>query len=142
MGESAERGIEESKRPRGASEAFTKMSFITTGVSLEYEAASGLPAEYCEFLPKAEFEKCITRQTRNKRKAITTINGLDMFGVKLADAAKKFGKRFACGSSVVKTASNTEEIDVQGDFMDEIGEMICAQYKEITEDDIKYVDKK
>ena len=26
----------------------------------------------------------ITRSTRNKRKAITTINGLDMFGVKLA----------------------------------------------------------
>ena len=29
------------------------------------------------------------------------------------DAAKKFGKRFACGASVVKDASNKEEIDVQ-----------------------------
>ena len=29
------------------------------------------------------------------------------------EAAKKFGKRFACGASVVKDASNKEEIDVQ-----------------------------
>ena len=79
----------------------------------------------------------LTRSTRNKRKAITTINGLDMFGIKLPvcpgkarnawhtlqrtteacnlgqEAAKKFGKRFACGASVVKDASNKEEIDVQ-----------------------------
>ena len=50
---------------------------------------------------------------RNKRKCVTTVRGLDLFGVKLADAAKKFGKKFACGASVVKDAAGKEEIDVQ-----------------------------
>ena len=81
------------------------------------------------------------------------------------DAAKKFGKRFACGASVVKDASNKEEIDVQvrdqhfpnscthkgtaflgavvqGDFMEDIGDFILKEWPEITEDDVKYVDKK
>ena len=55
----------------------------------------------------------IERAVRNKRKCVTTVKGLDLFGIKLADAAKKFGKKFACGSSVVKDASGKEEIDVQ-----------------------------
>lgn len=50
---------------------------------------------------------------RNKRKCVTTVRGLDLFGIKLGDAAKKFGKKFACGASVVKDASGKEEIDVQ-----------------------------
>jgi density-regulated protein DRP1 len=55
----------------------------------------------------------IERATRNKRKCVTTVIGLDQFGVKLADASKKFGKKFACGASVTKDASNKEQIDVQ-----------------------------
>jgi hypothetical protein len=38
---------------------------------------------------------------------------LELFGVKLAEASKKFGKKFACGASVTKDASNKEQIDVQ-----------------------------
>ena len=30
---------------------------------------------------------------------------------------------------------------LQGDFSDEIGEMILKEFKEISENDIKYVDK-
>lgn len=55
----------------------------------------------------------IERATRNKRKCVTTVAGLDLYGVKLADASKKFGKKFACGASVTKDASNKEQIDVQ-----------------------------
>jgi hypothetical protein len=55
----------------------------------------------------------IERATRNKRKCITTVIGLDLFGIKLADASKKFGKKFACGASVTKDAANKEQIDVQ-----------------------------
>lgn len=55
----------------------------------------------------------IERATRNKRKCVTTIRGLDLYGYKLAESAKKFGKKFACGSSVVKDATGKEEIDVQ-----------------------------
>mmetsp|Transcript_16720 Transcript_16720/g.54651 ORF Transcript_16720/g.54651 Transcript_16720/m.54651 type:complete len:189 (-) Transcript_16720:1351-1917(-) len=89
-------------------------------------------------------EVVIERTTRNKRKCVTTISGLDIFQVKLAEAAKKFGKKFACGSSVVKDAAGKEQIDVQGDFMEEIGELILKEYGKdggISEDVIKYVDK-
>jgi density-regulated protein DRP1 len=68
--------------------------------------------------------------------------GLDLFGIKLADAAKKFGKKFACGASVIKDqGSNKEQIDVQGDCMDEMAEFICKEWKDVTLDDIKCVDK-
>ena len=83
----------------------------------------------------------IERATRNKRKCVTTVTGLDLFGIKLADASKKFGKKFACGASVTKDASNREQIDVQGDFMDEMAEYIVKEFKEITMDDLKLIDR-
>eukprot|EP00983_Pelagomonas_calceolata_P000462 15710-Pelagomonas_calceolata.AAC.1 len=51
--------------------------------------------------------------TRNKKKMITTVTGLELFGVKLAEASKLFGKKFACGCSVTKSATGTEQIDMQ-----------------------------
>lgn len=51
--------------------------------------------------------------TRNKKKCVTTVMGLDGFGVKLGDAAKLFGKKFACGASVTKSATGAEQIDMQ-----------------------------
>lgn len=51
--------------------------------------------------------------TRNKKKCVTTVTGLEGFGVKLSEAAKLFGKKFACGASVVKNATGTEQIDMQ-----------------------------
>jgi len=71
----------------------------------------------------------VERATRNKRKCITSVQGLELFGVKLAEAAKKFGKKFACGASVVKDASNKEQIDVQGDCMDDLAEFIAKEFK-------------
>jgi density-regulated protein DRP1 len=50
--------------------------------------------------------------TRNKKKMITTVTGLEQFGIKLQDAAKGFGKKFACGSSVTKSATGTDQIDM------------------------------
>jgi density-regulated protein DRP1 len=62
---------------------------------------------------KAAPQVVLESATRNKKKAITTISGLDGFGVKLSEAAKAFGKKFACGASVVKNAMGSEEIDMQ-----------------------------
>ena len=58
-------------------------------------------------------EVVLERNTRNKKKCITTISGLDAFGVKLGEASKLFGKKFASGASVVKNAEGKEHIDVQ-----------------------------
>lgn len=51
--------------------------------------------------------------TRNKKKCVTTVSGLDAFGIKLGEAAKLFGKKFACGASVTKNTLGAEQIDMQ-----------------------------
>ncbi|RVW52385.1 Translation machinery-associated protein 22 [Vitis vinifera] len=61
-------------------------------------------------------EVIIEKVVRNKRKCITIVKGLDLFGVKLGDASKKLGKKFATGASVVKGPTDKEQIDVQGDI--------------------------
>lgn len=84
----------------------------------------------------------LERNTRNKRKCITTISGLDMFGVKLNEAAKIFGKKFASGASVTKNAENKEQIDCQGDFLDQAVDLILKQYKEVSKKDIYKLESK
>jgi density-regulated protein len=84
----------------------------------------------------------LERNTRNKKKCITTINGLDLFGVKLNEAAKLFGKKFASGASVTKNAENKEQIDCQGDFLDQAVDLILKQYKEVGKKDIYKLESK
>lgn len=61
-------------------------------------------------------------------------------------------KKFSCGASVVKTPEGTEEIDVQGDFMDDLIEFLEEKFKvkitfrflirlKISEDDVVTEDK-
>lgn len=64
-------------------------------------------------LPRARMQVVLERNTRNKKKCVTTISGLDVFGVKLAEASKLFGKKFASGASIVKNAEGKEQIDIQ-----------------------------
>lgn len=47
----------------------------------------------------------IKRVERNKRKYVTEVSGLEHFGLDLKKVAKEFGKKFATGSSVAKTAA-------------------------------------
>lgn len=75
-----------------------------------------------------EKEVVITSAKRQRKKCITTVEGLELFSVKLADAAKVFGKKYACGSSVVKNPSLKEQIDIQGDVQEVIPELILKQY--------------
>lgn len=77
--------------------------------------------------PEVVVEKVI----RNKRKCVTIVKGLDMFGIKLSDASKKFGKKFASGASVVKGPTEKEQIDVQGDFMYDIVEFITETWNSV-----------
>lgn len=85
----------------------------------------------------------LTLTSRQKRKAITNVTGLEAFDVKLNEAAKLFGKKFACGSSVVKDAGNQkDEIDVQGDNIEGLRDLILKTWKNISADDITLVDKR
>jgi translation initiation factor 1 (eIF-1/SUI1) len=70
----------------------------------------------------------IETNVRNKKKCVTTVSGLDLFGVKLSEASKAFGKKFASGASVTKAADGKEQIDIQGDFLSQVAELIIKNY--------------
>lgn len=55
---------------------------------------------------------------------MTAVSGLEAHGMDLKKVAKEWGKKFATGSSVTKTASGGEEVVVQGDNSDEIWEWV------------------
>ncbi|KAI8381513.1 mitochondrial translation initiation factor [Radiomyces spectabilis] len=84
----------------------------------------------------------IKRVERTKRKCVTTIHGLDIFDVDLKKAAKMFANKFACGSSVAKNNQNQDEIVVQGDFSDELFDLILANWSQVPEDNIDIVEEK
>lgn len=67
------------------------------------------------------------------------MTGLEQFGLENKKVAKEFGRKFACGSSVVKAAAGGEEIVVQGDLSDDILDFIVDKYKDVPEDNIEQV---
>ncbi|KAK6120360.1 hypothetical protein DH2020_045898 [Rehmannia glutinosa] len=100
-------------------------------------AGSSKPKEEVKRLPGGKIKKkekpevIIEKMTRNKRKCITTVKGLELFGVKLNDASKKLGKKFATGASVVKGPTEKEQIDVQGDIAYDIVEFITDTWPDV-----------
>ncbi|KAK6342829.1 Translation machinery-associated protein 22 [Orbilia javanica] len=82
----------------------------------------------------------IKRVERTKRKFVTVVSGIEAFELTYKTVAKEFGKKFACGSSVTKSAAGTEEITVQGDLSDEILEELVEKYG-IDEDNIRQVEE-
>ena len=84
----------------------------------------------------------IKRVERNKRKYVTEVSGLEAFGLDLKKVAKEFGKKFATGSSVTKTASGGEEITIQGDVSDDVVEWLEENHEEIPEDNIEQIEDK
>ena len=88
-------------------------------------------------------EVVLERNTRRGKKVVTTITGLEGFGVKLGEAAKLFGKKFASGASVTKSVTLADQIDVQGDFLDQAVELILKQYKDtVKRSDVYYIEGK
>lgn len=85
----------------------------------------------------------IKRVERNKRKYVTAVSGLEAFGLDNKKVAKDFGKKFATGSSVTKTASGGEEIVVQGDVSTEIEDFLLEKYGDLVPgDNIELVEDK
>ncbi|KAH0970717.1 hypothetical protein GBA52_022873 [Prunus armeniaca] len=103
-------------------------------VRVLYCAVCSLPAEYCEFGP--DFEKC---------KPWLIQNAPDLYpdlvkGVKLSDASKKLGKKFATGASVVKGPTEKDQIDVQGDIAYDIVEFITDTWPDVPEAAIFFIE--
>ncbi|KAJ0799668.1 putative SUI1 domain, DENR family, SUI1 domain superfamily protein [Helianthus annuus] len=118
-------------------------SSITDGTE---PSGSSAPKEPVKRLPggktkkKEKQEVIIEKVTRNKRKSITTLKGLDLFGVKLSDASKKLGKKFATGASVVKGPTEKDQIDVQGDIAYDIVEFITDTWPDVPETAIYFIE--
>ena len=70
----------------------------------------------------------IERSQRSKRKFNTIVRGLETFEIDLKKASKQFGKKFACGSAVSKTASGGKEIIIQGDVAYELVDYLEDEY--------------
>lgn len=120
-------------------------SGISSGAS-EGAATSAPKQEEVKRLPGGKIKKkekqevVIEKVIRNKRKCITTVKGLDLFGVKLSEASKKLGKKFATGASVVKGPTEKEQIDVQGDISYDIVEFITETWTDVPETAIFFIE--
>lgn len=107
------------------------------------KAAKASAAESREAEKRAASKVIIKRIERNKRKYVTTIQGLEAFGLDLKKVAKDFGKKFATGSSVTKIPGGGEEVTIQGDSTVDIEEYILERWKDIIpEDNVELVDDK
>lgn len=105
------------------------------------KAAKAEAAEARESERRASSKVVIRRVERNKRKFVTEVSGLELFGVDMKKCAKEFGKKFATGASVTKNAAGTgEEVTVQGDVADEIFDWILEHHKGIPEDNVEIME--
>ncbi|KAL2911534.1 Translation machinery-associated protein 22 [Polyrhizophydium stewartii] len=84
----------------------------------------------------------LTTIERTKRKRVTVIAGLEKFDVDLKKAAKQFATKFACGASVTKNPQGQDEIVVQGEFADDIFELILQTWPSIGEDSVEFGETK
>lgn len=106
------------------------------------KAAKAEAQESREAEKRATSKIVIRRIERNKRKFVTTVQGLEAFGLDLKKTAKVLATKFATGSSVTKVPSGGEEITIQGDVCYEIEELLNEKYKEIPEDNIEVIEEK
>lgn len=82
----------------------------------------------------------ISRVSRSKNKYITSIRGLDSYGLVLKDVAKAMSKKFACSASVVKVVPSGQEIAIQGDLQQDAPEFLVEKFgSQIPEDQIYIV---
>ncbi|OLY79302.1 Translation machinery-associated protein 22 [Smittium mucronatum] len=80
--------------------------------------------------------------TRSKKKSVTVVSGLDIFNLDLKKMSKMFSGHFACGSSVSKNVLGQEEITIQGDFSDDVVDILHKDYPEIPHDNIHAIEEK
>jgi len=83
----------------------------------------------------------IERSHRQKRKYVTSILGLDSYDVKLKDAAKKLGRRLACGASVNKTPTGQQAIDIQGDVIYDLPDLLLEYFPQVDKSKITLINE-
>lgn len=76
----------------------------------------------------------VLKQKRGGKKMVTTVHGLDGYGLNLKDIAKKLGKKFACGNSAIKDEESGEQIiQILGDIdEDELVEALKEECPDVS----------
>ena len=89
---------------------------------------------------EAEVEKQIILSIapRGKKKSVTVVQGLRTCGIDLKVASKFFGQKFVCGASI----TGDDEIVIQGDFKDDLFDLIPEKWPDIDEDWIEDIGTK
>ncbi|GMF12083.1 unnamed protein product [Phytophthora lilii] len=83
----------------------------------------------------------ISKSSRKGRKRLTFVTGLEDFeGVNIKDACKSMGKKFACSSSLSKTDQGQQQIQLQGDCVTELLEVLPEMFG-VHEDQIVVIDE-
>ncbi|MEE6504060.1 hypothetical protein FKM82_005054 [Ascaphus truei] len=75
----------------------------------------------------------IAKIPRAKKKYVTRVCGLATFEIELKEAQRFFAQKFSCGASV--TAE--DEIIIQGDFTDDIIDVIQEKWPEVDDESIE-----
>ncbi len=72
----------------------------------------------------------ITKNERKRNKWITTITGVESFGLKIKDVARRMGKKFATGATVASCDMTGEKtIDIQGDVTATLASVLTEFYQ-------------
>ena len=67
---------------------------------------------------------------RGKKKSVTVVQGLKTCGIELKVASKFFSQKFACSASI----TGDDEIVIQGDFKDDLFDLIPEKWPDVDED--------
>lgn len=97
---------EEKKKPRGAGAAAPKKATVL------------------------DTKVVIARIQRQKRKYVTVVGGLETVpDLKIKDAAKVLGKKFASGASINESPTGQKEVVIQGDVFLEVPQVVINEFK-------------
>jgi len=89
---------------------------------------------------KAPDAVVIELSSRNKKKHVTSVRGLEPYGVDMTAAAKVFGKKFACGCAFQKGKNGLPDaIEIQGNYVEVLPPFIEEKYG-IEQSSMKVVD--
>ncbi|CBZ27609.1 conserved hypothetical protein [Leishmania mexicana MHOM/GT/2001/U1103] len=70
-------------------------------------------------------------EKRTGRRMITSVFGMDLFGFNLKDVSRDWRKRFSCGAGVraAEEGKHQDCIDIQGNVVDQLADMLITKYK-------------
>lgn len=79
---------------------------------------------------KGKLQKQVTMdvKSRGNGRFTTYVRGLDLFGINMKDICKDFKKAFATGAGIASEPGKLDAVEVQGDFVSEIAEIIMKRF--------------